>query len=55
MILITLGFLLILVFFFKHKFFIYALVLFFALFDMFDEFYKESQLFAAIRYVVPLY
>ncbi|WP_143732138.1 hypothetical protein [Pontibacter lucknowensis] len=30
------------------------MVLFFLLFDMFDGFYKDDQIFAAIRYIIPL-
>ncbi|MHC2993615.1 hypothetical protein OB13_19290, partial [Pontibacter sp. HJ8] len=54
MIIFGLGFLLILVFLFKQKYFVFALVLFFVLFDMFDGFYKDNQIFAAIRYIIPL-
>ncbi|TPE42515.1 hypothetical protein [Pontibacter mangrovi] len=54
MILFALSFLLILVFMFYQRYFIFALMLFFALFDMFDGFYKDEKVFAAIRYAVPL-
>ncbi len=54
MILFGLSFLLIITFLFYQKYFIYALVLFFALFDMFDGFYKDDKIYAAIRYITPL-
>ncbi|MEX2232405.1 MAG: hypothetical protein WD824_09610 [Cyclobacteriaceae bacterium] len=54
MILFALAILLILIFFYNSKIFIYALMVFFVLFDMFDGFYKDEKIFAAIRYVVPL-
>lgn len=54
MILFALSALLILVFFYNQRMFIYALMIFFVLFDMFDGFYKDDQIFAALRYLVPL-
>ncbi|MCP2043991.1 hypothetical protein [Pontibacter sp. HSC-36F09] len=54
MILIALGILLILVFLINQKLFPIGLVVFFLLFDMFDGFYKDDQIFAAIRYIIPL-
>lgn len=54
MILIALGILLILVFLVNQKLFPIGLVVFFLLFDMFDGFYKDDQIFAAIRYIIPL-
>ncbi|SIR44116.1 hypothetical protein SAMN05421545_3674 [Pontibacter lucknowensis] len=54
MILIALGILLILLFLVNQKLFPIGLVLFFLLFDMFDGFYKDDQIFAAIRYIIPL-
>jgi hypothetical protein len=53
MILFALGFLLVIIYIFKQQHFVFALVLFFALFDMFDGFYKDNQIFAAIRYAIP--
>lgn len=35
--------------------FIYVLMVFFVLFDMFDGFYKDDKIFAALRYLVPLF
>ena len=54
MILIALGILLIIVFLVNQKLFPIGLVVFFLLFDMFDGFYKDDQIFAAIRYIIPL-
>ncbi|TXK46764.1 O-antigen ligase family protein [Pontibacter qinzhouensis] len=55
MLLFILALLLAVAFFYdiKHKF-IYALVIFFVLFDMVDGFYKDDKIYAAIRYFVPL-
>ncbi|MBX0332373.1 hypothetical protein K3G39_03905 [Pontibacter sp. HSC-14F20] len=38
----------------NQKLFPIGLVVFFLLFDMFDGFYKDDQIFAAIRYIIPL-
>lgn len=54
MIIFALGFLLILVFVVRQSLFPVALMFFFVLFDMFDGFYKDNQLYAAIRYIIPL-
>lgn len=54
MILFALSALLILIYFYNQKMFIYALMIFFVLFDMFDGFYKDDKIFAALRYLVPL-
>lgn len=54
MIIIVLGLLLISSFIFDKKNFIFSLMLFFVLFDMFDGFYKDYKVFAAIRYIIPL-
>jgi len=53
MIIFLLAVLLIAFFIFDNKNFIFALMVFFLLFDMFDGFYKDVKIFAAIRYVVP--
>jgi hypothetical protein len=53
MILFAFTFLLILVFFYNQKVFIYALMVFYVLFDMFDGFYEDEKIFAAMRYVIP--
>lgn len=54
MILFGLSFLLLIVFLYDTKYFIYALLLFFVFFDMFDGFYKDDKIYAAIRYAIPL-
>lgn len=54
MILFGLTLLLIGFFLYEPKMFPYSLMLFLAFFDMFDGFYKDDKIFAAIRYVVPL-
>ena len=45
---------LIIIFFYNQKLFIYALMVFYVLFDMFDGFYEDEKIYAAMRYVVPL-
>ncbi len=54
MIILILGLLLALSFIFYQKYFIFSLMIFFLLFDMFDGFYKDFKVFAAIRYILPL-
>ncbi|QDH80093.1 hypothetical protein FKX85_14045 [Echinicola soli] len=54
MILILLSLILIGYFIFDQKNFIYALMVFYLVFDMFDGFYKDLKIFAAIRYILPL-
>lgn len=54
MVLLVLTVFLIFAFFYNPKTFIYALMVFFVLFDMFDGFYEDEKVFAAIRYIVPL-
>ncbi|MBJ6118242.1 hypothetical protein JAO76_08570 [Pontibacter sp. BT310] len=54
MLILALGLLLIIVFVTRQSLFPIALVFFFVLFDMFDGFYKDNQLYAAIRYIIPL-
>lgn len=54
MVLFALAGFLILVFFYNSRIFIYALMIFFVLFDMFDGFYEDDKIFAAIRYIIPL-
>lgn len=54
MALIALAVLLIIMFFYDSKKFVYALMVFFVLFDMFDGFYDEEKIFAALRYIIPL-
>jgi hypothetical protein len=54
MILLALAFLLILVFLYDTRIFIYALMVFYVLFDMMDGFYDDEKIFAAIRYIIPL-
>ncbi|AWW32529.1 hypothetical protein DN752_21570 [Echinicola strongylocentroti] len=54
MILIFLSLVLIGYFIFDQKNFIYALMVFYLVFDMFDGFYKDLKVFAGIRYVLPL-
>lgn len=54
MALIGLAVLLIIMFFYDSRKFIYALMVFFVLFDMFDGFYDDEKIFAAIRYIIPL-
>ncbi|WP_066508809.1 hypothetical protein [Rufibacter sp. DG15C] len=41
-------------FFYSTKVFVYALMVFFVLFDMLDGFYKDDKIYAAVRYLVPL-
>lgn len=55
MALMALVFLLILVFLYDTKVFIFALVVFYVLYDMMDGFYDDVKIFAAIRYLVPLF
>ncbi|GGZ14978.1 hypothetical protein GCM10007049_03760 [Echinicola pacifica] len=54
MIIILIALILIGYFIYDQKNFIYALMVFYLLFDMFDGFYKDLKVFAAIRYVLPL-
>ncbi|MEO5603572.1 MAG: hypothetical protein ABIR06_21810 [Cyclobacteriaceae bacterium] len=54
MILFALTGILILAYFYDSKMFVYALMAFFVLFDMFDGFYEDEKIFAAIRYIIPL-
>jgi hypothetical protein len=54
MILFALAFSLISIFLVKLRLFPIAVILFFVVFDMFDGFYKDEKVFAAIRYVIPL-
>jgi len=53
MILFVLTISLVFVFFYNGKSFIYALMVFYVLFDMFDGFYEDEKIFAALRYVIP--
>lgn len=53
MVLLALGILLIILFLVSQKLFPIGLAVFFLLFDMFDGFYKDDQIFAAIRYIIP--
>ncbi|QHL88823.1 hypothetical protein GU926_15875 [Nibribacter ruber] len=41
-------------FFYSTKVFVYALMVFFVMFDMLDGFYKDDKIYAAVRYLVPL-
>lgn len=54
MVLFALAILIIIIFLFNLKAFIYSLMVFFVFFDMFDGFYKDEKIFAAIRYIIPL-
>lgn len=54
MVLFTLTGFLVLAYFYDSKIFVYALMVFFVLFDMFDGFYEDQKIFAAIRYIIPL-
>ncbi len=54
MVLFTLAGFLVLAYFYDSKIFVYALMVFFVLFDMFDGFYEDEKIFAAIRYIIPL-
>ena len=54
MALFALAILLIIIFFYDSKKFVYALMVFFVLFDMLDGFYEEQKVFAAARYLIPL-
>lgn len=45
---------LVFIFFYNQKIFIYALMVFYVLFDMFDGFYEDEKMFAAMRYIIPL-
>lgn len=54
MALFLLSGILIVIFFYNIRLFIFSLVIFFVLFDMFDGFYKDDKIYAAIRYVIPL-
>src|SRR5690554_5109473 len=53
MIIIFLGFLLVFSYIYDKNTFIFSLMLFFAFFDMVDGFYKDNNIFAAVRYVIP--
>ena len=55
MALLLLACLLVLIFFYDSKIFVYALMVFFTLFDMLDGFYDDEKIFAALRYFVPLF
>ena len=44
---------LVFIFFYNEKVFIYALMVFYVLFDMFDGFYEDEKIFAAMRYIIP--
>lgn len=55
MVLFVLAFFLVLAFFYDSKIFIYALMVFFVLFDMFDGFYEDEKILAAMRYIIPLF
>jgi len=54
MALLALAFLLVLIFLYDTKMFVYSLMVFYCLFDMLDGFYEDVKIFAAMRYVVPL-
>jgi hypothetical protein len=54
MVLIALALLLIVSFLNNSKLFAYSLMVYFVFFDMFDGFYDDNKVFAAIRYIVPL-
>ncbi|MBK0401918.1 hypothetical protein I5M27_02910 [Adhaeribacter sp. BT258] len=54
MILLGLTILLIILFFYDTRTFVFALIAYFVFFDMFDGFYEENKVYAAIRYIVPL-
>lgn len=54
MALLLLAFLLVVVYLFSEKIFIYALMIFFVMFDMLDGFYEDQQIFNVMRYIVPL-
>ncbi len=54
MALLGLALLLIIVYIYNSRVFIYALMVFFVLFDMIDGFYEDQQIFTAFRYIVPL-
>lgn len=53
MILLALTFGLVLIFFYDPRKFMYALMVFFVLFDMLDGFYEDQKIFAALRYLIP--
>lgn len=55
MVLVLLSVCVVLVFLYNSKTFIYALMTFFVLFDMFDGFYEDEKIFAALRYIIPLF
>ena len=55
MVLLVLAFLLILISLYNAKIFIYSLMVFFVMFDMFDGFYDDQKFFAAMRYIIPLF
>ena len=54
MILFALAISLVFVYFYNTKIFIYALMVFYVLFDMFDGFYEDEKIYAAMRYIIPL-
>ncbi|GAB2530079.1 hypothetical protein [Rufibacter soli] len=54
MILFAFAAFLIITAFYNFKASILSLVLFFVFFDMFDGFYKDDKIFAALRYFIPL-
>ncbi|WP_200977130.1 hypothetical protein [Echinicola sp. 20G] len=53
MIIIFLGLLLMTCFIFDQKNFIFSVIIFYVVYAMFDGFYKEMKVFAAIRYILP--
>ncbi|MFC5269485.1 hypothetical protein [Adhaeribacter terreus] len=54
MILLGLVILLIVLFLYDSRTFVFALIPYFVFFDMFDGFYEDNKIYAAIRYIVPL-
>ncbi|WP_048919392.1 hypothetical protein [Rufibacter radiotolerans] len=54
MILFALAAILIFLAFYNFKAAVFSLPLFFVFFDMFDGFYKDDKIFAALRYFIPL-
>ena len=50
-----LAFFLILISLYDLKLSVYSLMVFFVLFDMIDGFYKDLKVFAAVRYIIPIF
>lgn len=54
MALFALAISLVFIFFYDSKIFIYALMVFYVLFDMLDGFYEDEKIFMAMKYIIPL-